>query len=114
MRQGRAFFIGVLHMKYIVRGTTPKLIYKFAHVDPANVRAAVLTITPDAGDQIERDLTTAVVDEDSIAWTLTQEETLEFGNWVRTMLNWVLQDGTRGTSKKTKYIIDSNDKEVVI
>lgn len=106
-------------MKYIVRGTTPKLIYKFKHVDPANIRTAILSITPGNGDEYDKDLTTAQIDEDSIAWTLTQSETLAFtdkmpGNWVRTMLNWVLEDGTRGASKKTKYIVDSNDIEVII
>lgn len=101
-------------MDYIVKGTTPKLIYRFKHVDVSNIRIAILTIKQDGADDIEKDLASAIIDEDSIAWILTQEETLAFNNSIKIMLNWVLEDGTRGASKKTKYLIDNNYKEVVI
>lgn len=103
-------------MANIIKGTTPTFKYTFNTVDVSSITTAYLTIRVD-NDQthdIEKDLTTATVDQTSISWTLTQTETLSFKDSISVMLNWKLADGTRGASKKTIFIIDRNHKEIEI
>lgn len=101
-------------MATIIRGTTPTLIYNFDTVKTANLAAAFLTLTNDDGTALEKTLETATIEEKSLAWTLTQDETLAFGKTVCAMLNYKLMDGTRGASKRTIFTIAPNDKAVVI
>ena len=103
-------------MASIIRGTTPTLQYTFNDVTVANITSAYLTIKVDntAEHDIEKDLSSATVAQKSISWTLTQAETLSFGTNISVMINWKLQDGTRGASEKTKIMIDDNYKEDVI
>lgn len=99
-------------MAAIIRGTTPTLKYKFDNIKVADIEAAYLTIK--AGETIEKDLTSAEVGSDYIAWKLTQAETLSFSDSIWTMLNWKLADGTRGASAKKSFEVVSNFKEVEI
>ena len=102
-------------MAEIVKGTTPTIQYTFSRINPANLTAAYLTIREGDTVTLEKDITTASIGENDISWTLTQAETLAFeAKEIRVMLNWLLQDGTRGTSKKSKILIQENDKEEVI
>lgn len=96
----------------IIRGTTPTLKFTFKQIDVADIAVAVLSI--DAQDPIEKDLSAAVIGEDNIAWTLTQAETLSFGDKIEVMMNWLLEDGTRGASNAQTFWIQDNLKEVVI
>ena len=99
-------------MNNIIRGTTPTIKYTFNDIDVSNITAAYLTIK--AKTDIEKDLATASVETDSISWKLTQAETLAFGDSISIMLNWILQDGTRGASKKEIILVEDNYKEVEI
>lgn len=103
-------------MASIIRGTTPTLQYTFNDVTVANITSAYLTIKVDNTSEhdIEKDLSSATVAQKSISWTLTQAETLSFGESISVMVNWKLTDGTRGASEKTKIMIDDNYKEDVI
>lgn len=101
-------------MATIIRGTTPTLIYNFDTVSTANLAAAFLTLTNDDGTVLEKTLETATIEAKSLAWTLTQEETLAFGKTINAMLNYKLNDGTRGASKRTTIAIAANDKAVAI
>lgn len=103
-------------MASIIRGTTPTLQYTFNDVTVANITSAYLTIKVDgtAEHDIEKDLTSATVAQKSISWTLTQAETLSFGTSISVMINWKLQDGTRGASEKTTILVDANYKETEI
>lgn len=95
-------------MTKIIRGTTPTIKYKFDDIDVADITSAYLTIK--ATTTIEKNLTQAIVDSDTISWRLTQAETLSFGESISVMLNWLLSDGTRGASEKTTILIDENYK----
>ena len=60
-------------------------------------------------------LSDATIGEDSLSWTLTQEETLSIGARTATMmLNWVTEDGTRGASEQV-FITggDNHIREVI-
>ena len=100
-------------MNCIIRGTTPTLKYNFGVVNPANISVAYLTIK-DKTHTLEKDLSEATVEQKSLSWKLSQEETLAFGSQIETMLNWKTADGTRGASKNDFICIDRNLKEVVI
>lgn len=99
-------------MSNIIRGTTPTLQYKFKEINVADITSAYLTIK--SKTTIEKDLSSAVVGDKTISWTLSQTETLSFGDSVSCMINWLLADGTRGASVKTEIMVKENYKEVEI
>ncbi len=80
----------------ITRGTTPTITYSFKVVDPADIEAAYLTITQAGNKVVELSLDTAEVGEHTLAWQLTQAETLllneRFGAEIQ--LRYRLRDGT--------------------
>lgn len=86
-------------MTRIIIGTTPTITYKFKVVPVSSIVKAVLTIKERGVNIIEKTLSDATVGEDTLSWTLTQEETLSIGaKSASMMLNWKLADGTRGAS----------------
>lgn len=86
-------------MTKIIIGTTPTITYKFKVVDVSEITVAILTIKERGTTLIEKDLSDATAGEDTLSWTLTQEETLSIGaKSASMMLNWKLADGTRGAS----------------
>ncbi len=88
-------------MTKITIGTTPTITYKFKIVDVSEITVAILTIKERGVIIIQLDLSDATVGEDSLSWTLTQEETLLLGAKTATMmLNWKTEDGTRGASEE--------------
>lgn len=88
-------------MTKIIIGTTPTITYKFKVVDVSEITVAILTIKERGVNIIELNLSDATVGEDSLSWTLTQEETLLIGTRTATMmLNWKTEDGTRGASEQ--------------
>jgi hypothetical protein len=88
-------------MTKIIIGTTPTITYKFKIVDVSEITVAILTIKERGVNIIELNLSDATVGEDSLSWTLTQEETLLIGARTATMmLNWKTEDGTRGASEE--------------
>ena len=93
-------------MASIIRGTTPTLKYTFNRIHISDIVAAYLSIK--SNEDIEKSLADATIGEDYISWTLSQEETLSFGDNVKVMVNWLLSDGTRGASEKTSIRVDDN------
>ena len=88
-------------MTKIIIGTTPTITYKFKVVDAADITVAILTIKERGTILIELTKSDATVGEDSLSWTLTQEETLQLaGKTATMMLNWKTEDGTRGASEE--------------
>ena len=88
-------------MTKIIIGTTPTITYKFKVVNASEITVAILTIKERGVNIIEKDLSDATIGEDSLSWTLTQEETLQLGSKTATMmLNWKTSDGTRGASEE--------------
>ncbi|MBR3280156.1 MAG: hypothetical protein IKG01_14825 [Lachnospiraceae bacterium] len=100
-------------MDNIIRGTTPTLKYTFRTVDPTTFSVAYLTVT-NGRQTIEKDLSSATIEENAISWKFSQEETLSLGDRITAMLNWKLPDGTRGASHKANLLTEHNLKEVVI
>lgn len=88
-------------MTKIIIGTTPTITYTFNVVPVSSIVTAVLTIKQRTGIVLEKTLADATVGENTIAWTLTQEETLAIGvKSASIMLNWLTADGVRGASKE--------------
>ena len=102
-------------MTTIVIGTTPTITYTFKVVSVSSIVTAILTIKQRTGIVIKKTLADATVGENTLSWTLTQEETLALGAKSGTvMLNWVTSDGTRGIGAKQAIIGGDNDIREVI
>lgn len=92
-------------MAQIIRGTTPTIEFTFSHISVADIATAILTIKQGGEILVEKDLTSATVGEDSLSWTLTQEECLDLKYGKSTvMINWLLASSTRGASRE--YIVE--------
>ena len=102
-------------MTKIIIGTTPTITYKFKVVDVSEITVAILTIKERGTNIIELNLSDATVGEDSLSWTLTQEETLQLGAKTATMmLNWKTEDGTRGASEEVLVTgVNNHIREVI-
>lgn len=102
-------------MTKIVIGTTPTITYKFSVVDVADITSAILTIKERGENIIEKTLADASIGEDTLSWTLTQQETLDIGaRPASMMLNWKLRDGTRGASKEENITgVNNHVREVM-
>lgn len=102
-------------MTQIIIGTTPTITYKFKIVSPADLTKAILTIRCNGQVILEKTLADAVVGEDSLSWTLTQQETLALGTRIgKMMLNWLTHSGKRGASEETTIAgIQNHVKEVI-
>ena len=102
-------------MASIIRLTTPTIKYGFKVVKVSDIAKAYLTIKQDGTAIIEKDLNDATVGEKDLSWRFSQEETklMSIGK-ITAMINWLLNDGTRGASGKTVLLIDGNFKDEVI
>ena len=102
-------------MTQIIIGTTPTITYTFRVVSPADLSKAILTIKIAGHVILEKTLADAVVGENSLSWTLTQQETLDIGTRSgKMMLNWLTASGTRGASAETAIMGVTNHKREVI
>lgn len=102
-------------MIQIIIGTTPTITYTFKTVSPADLTKAILTIKCAGQVILEKTLADATVGEDSLSWTLTQQETLSIGTRsCKMMLNWVTHSGKRGASAETAIVGTTNHKREVI
>lgn len=102
-------------MTQIIIGTAPTIIYTFHVVSPADMTKAILTIKCNGQIILEKTLADATVGENSLSWTLTQQETLEIGTRSgKMMLNWLTNSGTRGASEETAIMGVTNHKREVI
>lgn len=102
-------------MANIIIGTTPTITYKFKIVSPADFSTAILTIKCNGQLILEKNLADASMGEDTLSWTLTQEETLAIGTrTAKMMLNWVTHSGKRGASEETVIQgVPNHVKEVI-
>lgn len=101
----------------IISATTPTISFKFKTVNPADIAAAYLVVKLCDTPVIERDISSAVIGEDTISWVLTQEETLLLTpkNAICTVVcDWKTSNGTRGRSKVGEYTIEESGKLCVI
>ena len=100
----------------IIRGTTPTIQYTFNVVDTSDIASAYMTLKQNDIIVIEKSLEDAEIEEDSVSWMLTQEETLSLAarGVVGVMVNWKLADGTRGACKEHRIGVVENHKNEVI
>ena len=102
-------------MTQIIIGTTPTITYNFKVVSPADLTKAILTIKCAGQIILEKTLADATIGENSLSWTLTQQETLDIGTRSgKMMLNWLTNSGTRGASAETHIMGATNHKREVI
>lgn len=102
-------------MVSITIGTTPTITYTFHTVSVSDLTKAILTIKIAGQIIIEKTLADAVVGENSLSWTLTQQETLDIGTRSgKMMLNWLTHSGKRGASEETAIMGVTNHKREVI
>lgn len=97
----------------IIKGTTPTIKYTYTNINPSTFTVALLTVKRNNTVLVERDLTTATIDGMTIAWTLTQAETLSVDGKAEIMCNFV-SAGIRGASKRTAVEFTTNHKEKVL
>ena len=102
-------------MTKIIIGTTPTITYKFNVVSVSDIVSAILTVKERGENVIEKSLADASIGEDTLSWTLTQQETLDIGaRSASIMLNWKLRDGTRGASKEESITgVNNHVREVM-
>lgn len=100
----------------IIKGTTPTIKYTFSTINTADITAAVLSIKQYEKTVIEKDLSTATVEQGTMSWTLTQQESLRLKKKVPAMiyLSYLLMDGTRAEGQSEEVTIEPTGKEAVI
>lgn len=101
-------------MVEIIRGTTPTITFTFDTVEVSNITTAVLTVKKNNSVLVELNKSTATVDEGTLSWKLSQENTLAVEGKAEIMLNWVTADGVRGASKTLAVDFKPNHKNQVI
>ena len=101
-------------MANIIRGTTPTITYTFSTVNVSNITVAFMTIKKNGTVAIKKSLSQATVDAKELSWTLSQEETFSVSGDATVMLNWKLNDGTRGVSAEKPVRFSPNHIEEVI
>lgn len=103
-------------MDKVIRGTTPTIKFTFHDVDVNDITQAYLTIQQNNVTLVEKTISYATVEEDnSLSWRLEQAETLRFAlGQAKAMLNWLLEDGTRGASCEVCMSFIDNQKDEVI
>lgn len=102
----------------LIRGTTPTFEITFNTVDVNDITVAYLVFKSGTVTVLEKDLTTATVGENSLAWTLSQGESFIVGKGlarhIDVVCDWKLSDGTRGRSKVVPCVIELPGKNEVI
>ena len=102
-------------MTQIIIGTTPTITYTFHTVSVSDLTKAILTLKIAGQVILEKTLVDATIGENSLSWTLTQQETLDIGTRSgKMMLNWLTHSGKRGASEETTIAgIQNHVREVI-
>lgn len=100
----------------IIRGTTPTIIFTFSEINISDIVKAYIIIKQMGQIVIERDISTADQNADSLSWKLTQAETLSLAPMRQSEIycDWVLNSGTRGRSKLHLENTENSGKNEVI
>ena len=100
----------------IIRGTTPTFVFTFKTVSPSDITSAFLVVKQLGKIRISKDISAATIEENSIEWTITQDEslTLSIGRPTEIHCDWVANDGTRGHSVPALCDVIPGGKEEVI
>lgn len=96
-------------MQKIVVGTTPKIRWHFSKVKVSDIVTATMTIKRYSKNIIMKEIDSAIINNDEITYSLSQDETLGIGvGTCEIMLNWVTNNGIRGTSGITHIEFTKN------
>ena len=102
-------------MNEIARWTTPTIIYKPSTLETGDISTAVLCVKQTGKTIIEKDLSSATVNAENqtISWKLTQQETGQLADHRECCIgiDWVSNDGTRGRSKVSSYMVVRSGKD---
>lgn len=103
----------------IIRWTTPTFEFPFDEdIDVSDIDTAYLVIKQWGNNIVEKDITSATVDTstNTVSWTLTQAETglVVTAKKCDVMMDWLLDDGTRGRSEVVTYSVEDSGKNEVI
>lgn len=100
----------------IFKGTTPTFVFTFKTVSPSDIVTAFLVIKQFGKTRVSQDISKATVNEDSMEWTLTQDEslTLSIGKPAEIHCDWVAANGTRGHSEFAMCDVLPGGKDEVI
>lgn len=84
----------------LLRGSTPELRFRFDRVAVSDLAEAILTLRQD-DLTLEKDLTDAETDGQTLIWRLTQQETLRLApdRFAELQCRFRLSDGTAGGSR---------------
>ena len=89
-------------MQKIAVGTTPKIRWHFSKINVSDIVTATMTIKRYGTNVIVKEIDSAIIDDDEITYSLSQDETLDIGvGTCEIMLNWVTDNDVRGTSDIT-------------
>ena len=100
----------------IIRGTTPTIKFCFSDVDVEEITTAYITVKQHEETIIDKDITDAYKVENTLLWTLTQEDTLSLKSKVSAtvLCDWKLVSGLRGISHELTVQVKDPGKEGVI
>lgn len=103
-------------MADIIRGTTPTIKFIFNTIEVANITTAYFSIKNGQKTIVQKDLSSAIISSNSLAWKLSQQESflLPMGGSVTVVCDWKLADGTRGRSKIESYRVAAAGKSEII
>ena len=104
--------------RFLYRGTTPTIMYRFKKVDPANFTEGFLTIRqgPDKRHvALEKTISESIIDGMTISWNLSQQESLKLREGPATIyFNYLLISGMRGVGKSLDIDVVTSGKDEVI
>lgn len=103
-------------MEEIIRGTTPTIKIKFSKVNPSEITEAYLCIKQYDSNVIEKDLSSASVDGDSLSFVLSQKDTLALKKQTiaSIILDYMVNGITRYSSRRMDYnVVDPGKNEVI-
>ena len=100
----------------IIRGTTPTIIFTFNLIDVTDITVAYLIFTQNNTEVLEKSISDAVVEDEKLCFTLSQEDTLSLSASSKASfsLDWKLANGTRGRSNIYETNIGNSGKDEVI
>lgn len=96
-------------MQKIVVGTTPKIRWHFSKNNVSDIVTATMTIKRYGPNIVVKEIDSAIINDDEITYSLSQDETLNIGvGTCEIMLNWVTNNGVRGASGITHIEFTKN------
>jgi hypothetical protein len=102
--------------RILIRGTTPTVSVSYDLIYTEDITDARLVVKQCGIKVLELGKTRATDADNSLTWTLTQQETLQLkpGRIATVMVDWLLTDGTRGRSEELAFRVEDSGIEGVI